>query len=893
MAVDPNDRTDPLVQALDLADSRPERRGGGKKQKKAKEPAPRGAGRRRTWLVRLLATGVAFVLVGALAVLGVAVVLSQELPEIRSLADYRPKQATVVRGKSGQVVARFATERRTVVPYASIPKVVIDAVLAAEDDQFFQHQGVDWVGIARCAVKNALSGRAVCGGSTITQQMVKTFLLTPEKKLTRKIKELMLAKRVEDALSKEDILFLYLNQIYFGHGAYGIEEAARVYFGKPADKLKLEEAALLAGLPQSPNRLDPFRRPERALARRAYVLRRLLEVGKIDAATHKRAMETKIELTTVDADFDNSNHYVAQVRKELGDILVAKGLDPALVQDGGLTVHTGIDSALQRAADDSVRAGLRELDKRQGWRGPIQSFPPDVLAELKVSLDVRRATVAPSVAELPGGGYQPVIWDLARIAELGHEQRIPATIVEEARFRRLALDATVGGLVTEVDEAAKVARVALGGEVVVSLPLRTGLSWARKRNLQFLTPRPQTVGEVLKKGDLVLVRPTAFGKPDALGRPSEVLGVLEQVPEVQAALVAMDPNTRVVRALVGGYGAGAGTFNRATQAERQAGSTFKPFVYGAALTHGMSTISTCLDRPHVDHETGSAKAWKPKNYDGKFDGEISLRVALTKSKNLCSVWVMDELKRRFREANPGEDWREKWKDANPVVKLAASAGVKARMPADSDALALGSATVTPLEMTNAYATLASSGLLSDPIFIEKVTDPTNAVIYAVPSQARQTITPELSYLITSLLQSVVEDGTAQAVKTLERPVAGKTGTTNDSHDAWFIGFTPDFVAGVWVGFDQAANLGPGETGGRSAIPIWLDFARVALEGVPVHEFAVPSGVTLVPVDRATGLLTKFDAPNSALEPFLAGTEPTDFATGAKAPDNFGLDDYDR
>lgn len=869
MAIDPNDRTDPLVEA-----------------------APPRRSKARVWIVRLLATAMAFALMGALAVIVVAVVLSQELPEIRSLADYRPKQATVVRGRGGQVVARFATERRTVVPYESIPQVVIDAVLAAEDDQFFEHRGVDWLGIARCAVKNALSGRAVCGGSTITQQMVKTFLLTPEKKITRKLKELMLAKRVEDALSKKDILFLYLNQIYFGHGAYGIEEAARVYFGRSAEKLTVEQAALLAGLPQSPHRLDPYKRPERALARRTYVLRRMLEVGKIDQATHDRAAKTQIALTDVDPDFDNSNHYVAQVRKELGDILVGKGLDAALVQDGGLTVHTGIDSALQRAADDAVRAGLRELDKRQGWRGPLHNFAPDALAELRVALDVRRATVSPSVAELPDGGYQPVIWDLARVAEIPIEQRNQATVVEEARFRRLALESTVGGLVVEVDEPGKAARVALGGEVIVSIPLRTGLAWARKRNLQYLTPRPQTVGEVLKKGDVVLVRPTALGKPDALGRPSDVIGVLEQVPEAQAALVAMDPTTRVVRALVGGYGVGAGTFNRATQAERQAGSTFKPFVYGAALANGMSTISTCLDRPHVDRDTGSAKAWKPKNYDGKFDGEITLRTALTKSKNLCSVWVMDELKRRFKEANPGDDWREKWKAANPVVKLAASAGVKAAMPADSDALALGSATVTPLEMVNAYATLAAGGVLDEPIFIEKVTDPSGAVVYTAPSHARQTITPQLTYLMTSLMQSVIEDGTAQAVKKLERPVAGKTGTTNDSHDAWFIGFTPDFVAGVWVGFDQAANLGPGETGGRAAIPMWLDFATVALEGVPVHEFPVPSGVTLVPVDKA-GLLTKFDAPGSVLEPFLTGTEPTEFATGVKAPENFGLDDYDR
>jgi len=884
MPIDSDDKTDPAVEA-------------------EPNPGPRTTPKksaRGRWLVRAFATLMVLALVGAGAMLITMMVLAGELPEINSLSDYRPKQATVVYGKDGQVVARFATERRTVVPYARIPKVMVDAVLAAEDDQFFEHQGVDYLGILRCAVKNAISGRAMCGGSTITQQMVKTFLLTPEKKLSRKLKEVMLAKRVEDALSKEDILFLYLNQIYFGHGAYGVEEAARVYLGKTVGEITVEEAALLAGLPQSPNRLDPYRHPERALSRRAYVLRRMLAIGRIDQAVHDRAAKSpiRVDWRGAEADLDNSNHYVAHVRKLLGEILEKKGLDPALAQDGGLRVYVGIDPLLQREADKSVRNGIRELDKRQGWRGAVHHFEAPVMAALKVDLDVRRATVAPSVAELndPAGErqpYQPVIWDLARVAEMAPEDRTPARVVEEARFRRLDLEATVGGLVTEIDEVAKEARVALGGEVVVTLPLRTGLAWARKHNLQYTTPRPNSVGEVLKKGDVALVRATAFGKPDALGRPSEIIGVLEQVPIAQAALVAMDPSTRVVRALVGGYGVGAGTFNRATQAERQAGSTFKPFVYGAAMMMGMNTTSKCLDRPFVDRDTGSAKAWKPKNYDGKFDGEITLRTALTKSKNLCSVWVIDELKRRFRESVSGDEWKDQWRDANPVVKMARQAGITSALPADSDALALGSATVTPLEMVNAYATLASGGMLAQPIFIEKIADPTGQVIFQAEQQAVPTITPELTYLITSLMQSVVEDGTAKAVTTLKRPVAGKTGTTNDSHDAWFIGFTPDFVAGVWIGFDTAANLGPGETGGRAAIPVWLDFAKVALEDAPVREFTIPSGITMVPVDPVSGLLTAPDAPNAALEPFLAGTEPTDVATGVKEPVNFGLDDYER
>lgn len=863
MPIDPHDKTEPDIALGDLSviDEAPRRAAGARRPRRAQ---------------KILAGLLALTLAGALS-LGLAFVLiARDLPTIRSLNDYHPKQATVVFGKDGQVVARFASERRTVVSYDRIPPVMVDSVIASEDADFFTHQGVDYLGILRCFLKSVVSGRAVCGGSTITQQTVKTFLLTPEKRLSRKLKELILAKRVEEALSKHDILYLYLNQIYFGHGAYGVQEAARVYFGKDVSNLTVEEAALLAGLPQSPNRLDPYRYPERAMRRRAYVLRRLRELGKIDARTHDLAAATpiRVDWRVAEGDLDNNNHYAAHIRKLLEEI---PGIGVEGAQDGGLRVYVGIEPSWQRAAEKAVRDGLRALDKRQGWRGPLLHLEPDELTRAREALQARLATASPSIAELEGGAaYQPVIWDLSRADGRQRDGRLDVdALVHQARFRRLTLERIVGGLVVELDEPGKAARVALAPEVVVTLPLRSALTWARRYDLARITSRPRTVGEVLKKGDVVLVRPTSIGPASAEHPAGEIVAMLEQTPRVEAALVAIEPASRQVRALVGGFGTGAGAFNRATQASRQAGSTFKPFVYGSALGSGhFNTLSTCLDRPHVYRDPWTGESWKPQNYDGHFDGEITLRTALTKSKNLCSVWLIHEV------------------GLDAVVDLAHRAGIHAEMP-KSDTLALGSATLQPLELINAYATLASGGRYADPVFIQKVVDPSGKVLFESQATPRQTITPELTYLITSLMQSVVEDGTAQAVKALERPVAGKTGTTNESRDAWFIGFTPDLVAGVWVGFDDNSPLGVGESGGRAAIPIWLDFMREATKDLEVRDFVAPPGIVFAHVDPKSGLLAPSDYPGVAYEPFVAGSEPTEFVTNAVPPTNFGLDDYER
>lgn len=799
---------------------------------------------------------VALSIVGGIVGAIVIIALARDLPDIKTLADYRPHQATVVYGKDGRVTARFALERRTVVPFDRIPKVMVDAVIASEDDQFFEHQGLDYVGLARCAVKNLLSGRKKCGGSTITQQTVKTFLLDSRKTYTRKLREMILAKRLEEALTKQDILFLYLNQIYFGHGAYGVQEAAKTFLDKDVSELTVEDAALLAGLPQSPSRLDPFRHPERALERRAYVLRRMKELEKITPEAYEAAVKSGLAIVEGKDDaLDSNTYYAAHVRQ-----LLDEKVGEARTMSGGLEVYAGIDPVIQATAEAALDEGLRELDKRQGWRGPIHHLEKNELRELVRLLEERHAkrTV----------GDKTVVWDLSRVESEAKPIEL-SRIAERARFVPLVAERIYAGLVTEVDDPGRIAKVRIAPKIVIDLPLRTGLSWARKFDIHRYTRRPSVPSDVLAVGDIVFVRMTSHEEKE-----DRYLGVLEQTPKVQGAIVSIDPTTREVRAMVGGLGVGAGTFNRATQARRQAGSTFKPFVYATAFdTEKYTPISICQDEPRVYRDPWTSRSWKPQNYGKKFDGDITLRTALTKSKNLCSVELIDKL------------------GVEPVLDMARRAGIQSPLPKNLT-LALGSGDVTPLEVANAYATLATGGKFAEPVFVRRVKTPEGQTMEWAHEEPKQTIRPEVTYLITSLMQSVVEDGTAQRVKVLERPVAGKTGTTNESRNAWFAGFTPDLVTVVWVGFDDNEPLGPAETGGRAAIPIWLDVMQKAIEGTAKRDFAAPAGIVFAVVDPTTQKLVAPDAPNARTEPFLAGTEPKDFAEDGAPPDRMLWEDYE-
>ncbi|WP_373044126.1 penicillin-binding protein 1A [Vulgatibacter sp.] len=758
--------------------------------------------KRGSLLGKLLLLCLVLALTGGVFAGGVLLWMSRDLPRFDKLVDYEPKEATRVFASDGRLVATFQDERRTVVPPAEIPEVLKRAILAAEDAEFYQHEGLDYAGIARAFVKNLLSGQTKQGASTITQQVVKTFLLTPERTYERKLKEVILARRIEENLTKDEILYLYLNQIYFGHGRYGVEEAARWYFGKGVKDVTLGEAAMLAGLPQSPARLSPISHPERAKQRQRYVLGRMLENGWISQKEFDAEIDRPIRVAARPPDAPGP-YYVEEVRRYLVD---RYGNEAVLT--GGLQVHVGMDVEVQRAADAALRTGLVAYDRRQGWRGA------------KVQLDEERRTRAAKRAE-----------------------RVSADMLVDVRDAS-AVVPKAGVLVAGAVEKVTAAGATLWfGKRTVELPA-SGLRWTGKKPV-----------DALKKGDVVLTEITKV-------EGTKIGLQLAQEPEADGALVAIDPKTRRVRALAGGFDFGRSSFDRAMQAKRQPGSAFKPFVFGAALESGRWTAaSLVVDAPETFRDPWTGKEWKPRNYDrDAFDGTMTLRSALAKSKNTVAVRLISEL------------------GVDPVVEFARRSGIAGSLP-ENLTLALGTGEVTPMELANAYATIASGGLAGEPVLVEKVVDRNGEVLEEARPQLRPAISPALAYVLGELLQAVVTEGTGKAAAVLGRPTAGKTGTTSDGRDAWFAGFTADLAAVSWVGYDDHRPLGRGETGGRTALPAWIDLMKAAHQGLPPRDFPVPEGVEQVLIDRATGLLAAEGATDEAAvtTAFVAGTAPTEQA----------------
>jgi penicillin-binding protein 1A len=833
-----------------------------------------------------------------LLVLGLVFAWTRELPAFDGLQDYRPIIATRVYGADGSEVFEFARERRTVVPFAEIPDVMKKAVLAAEDSKFYEHQGLDWLAIARCAAKGVLRGRLSCGGSTITQQVVKTFLLPHESRLKRKVKELWLAPRIEKRLSKDEILFLYLNQIYFGHQRYGVEEAARFYFGKSVRDVTVGEAAVLAGVVQSPMRLSPVRHPEAAKERQRYVLRRMVDEGFLAPAVAEVEAARPIAVASRPDDPPGA-WYADAVRRYLDERYGAER-----VETDGLAVDVAMDPAMQRAAEEALEAQLRAVDRRHGWRGPLHHLEAGQILQAMPLWRERLAAVRARPGEWP-------VWDLTRAAgdEIAAGES-EADVRRMARVRRLEPDGLYAGLVAEVGDRQAV--VDLGSaRGVVSL---ADTAWARRWNPTSFTPAPRRMGDVLGTGDVVLVRALAGKRPPAeLARAGKAIPVaLEQVPRLQGALVAIDSRSRGVRALVGGYDFQASQFNRALQARRQPGSAFKPFVWGAAIESRRYTPGTVVyDTPDVYRDPWTGKDWKPRNFErDEYEGPMLLGEALAQSKNTVSAKLVDSL------------------GVEPVQDFARRAGIDSELPG-SLSLALGTGEVTPLELVNAYATIAAGGKLAEPVLVLRVRDRNGEVLEeqipelpppepvplapvavtaaglpAAPPAAeaptdppdggppggrqeappRTGMRPEVAFVLTSMMTGVIDHGTGQAARSLGRPAAAKTGTAQDHRDAWFAGFTPDLVAGVWVGFDSHDAMGPKETGSGAALPAWLAFMQQALAGRPPADFAAPPGVELARVDRRTGLLAPAgaSAEDSPFAAFLAGTAPT--RTSADAPD---------
>jgi penicillin-binding protein 1A len=756
------------------------------------------------------------------------------LPDYRQLADYQPPTVTRLHAGDGRLLAEFAHEKRVFVPVEAIPKRVIQAFLAAEDKNFYSHPGIDPLSVLRAAFTNLtrlMDDRRPVGASTITQQVAKNFLLSNEVTIERKIKEALLAFRMERAFTKNQILELYLNQIYLGLGSYGVAAAAINYFDKSLDELTTGEAAFLAGLPKAPSWYHPERRPEAAKARRDWVIGRMLEDGAIDQAEAERAIAEPLALRQrAPTEMVSADYFVEEVRREL----VAQHGEPFLYQ-GGLSIRTTISPTLQAIADKALRDGLIDYDRRHGWRGPVAQ------------------------------------------TTLHEDPAWPAHLAEMDRSG--GLDSWQLALVMAID--AQGATIGLPDGSTAPLPLAE-LTWARQVDAEGNPGAPiEQAGQVLAAGDVIWVEQVAAAAATE-GEPArEAHYALRQVPEIEGAIVALNPHTGRVLAIRGGFNYNRSVFNRATQALRQPGSAFKPFVYLAALEDGFTPSSVVLDAPIVIDQGPELGKWKPSNYSKRFYGPSTLRLGIEKSRNVMTV--------RLAQAT----------GMGRIKEMAARFGLE-RGLGDNLASALGSNEVTLLQLTTAYAELVNGGKRIEPALIERIQDRHGRTVLRrdprpcpecqnvawtgqpaplLADQREQVIDPARAYQMVNLLRGVVERGTATRALAIGKPVAGKTGTTDDIRDAWFVGFTPDLVVGVYVGFDQPKTLGSEEQGASAALPIFVQFMEAALKDQPATPFRVPPGVRLVRVDADSGRLAGPGTPTAILEAYLPGTEPTATSTG--------------
>lgn len=726
------------------------------------------------------------ILIFWIVVIGSIFYFMRDLPNVSELKQYQSNLISRVYSQEGELIGEYYIERRIGVPISKVPSLLIKAFLAAEDARFFEHHGMDIRGILRATIKNILAGGYVQGGSTITQQLARSLFLSKEKTIGRKIKELILAYILDSKFSKEEILQLYLNHIYLGNGAYGIEMAAQDYFGKSINQLNLAECALLAGLPKAPSLYNPFKNPGRARARRSYVLNRMLELGYITEEEYKKAENAPLPRENKRLkNLQYNSHLAEYIRQKL---IEKYGEEKVL--KGGLTVFTSINASFQRRAYEAIDRGLRELDKRQGFRGPIEH-----LDESKIENFVK-------------SGYQ---------------------YPEDVEVNSYSKGVVVG---LDIKKKRYILKV---GKFDAFLPF-SNLMWAVKN-----TP-PE---KLLNNGDVVNVKILSFAK-------NEMILSLEQDPLVEGALLSIDPNNGFIKAMIGGHNFIKSQFNRAIQARRQPGSSFKPFIYGSALEKGYTPVSIIKDEP-ISYNIG-IREWKPKNFDGKYYGPTTLRHALAKSRNIVTIKLLEAI------------------GTQNAIDFAKRAGIESELD-NNLALALGASSVTLYEMVRSFTTFASMGKRFEPQVILKVVDSTGNVLEENEPKSEEVINPAVCYVLTSMLKSVIESGTAVRAKVIGRPIAGKTGTTNDYVDAWFIGYSPNLVTGVWVGFDQIKSLGDKETGARAALPIWIDYTSYAESIYPPADFLMPEGVSVVKVDAQTGLNASEHSKSFRYEYFVEGTEP--------------------
>ncbi|MBA5776479.1 penicillin-binding protein 1A [Stappia sp. F7233] len=754
--------------------------------------------------------------------------MGKDLPDYTALKNYEPPVMTRVHAADGQLMAEFAHERRLFLPIQAVPDVLKQAYISAEDKNFYTHIGVDPEGVARALVsyvQNFGSGRRPQGASTITQQVAKNFLLTNELSIERKIKEAILSLRIEQTFTKDEILELYLNEIYLGLGAYGVAAASLVYFDKSVHELTIAEAAYLAALPKAPNNYHPFKYRDAAIARRNWVIDRMVENGYVDPADAEKAKASPLEVTprTRGSHLFASEYFAEEVRRKVAEIYGEDRL-----YEGGLSVRSTLDPKLQVLARKALMDGLIDFDrKRGGWRGPV------------TTISLGAGDWGEELGKIDGLSDVPE-WQLAVVLSLTGDE---ATI-------GLKPDRIVSG--------------ALSTERVRGTIPFSAMNWARSKGRS-----PKTPADVLAAGDVVYVRKQEGPVADYYE--------LMQVPKVSGAIVAMDPYTGRVLAMSGGFSFAQSEFNRATQAYRQPGSSFKPFIYSAALDNGYTPSSVVLDAPLEISQGPGLPTWQPQNYGGKFYGPSTLRTGIELSRNVMTVRLAQDMGMPL------------------VAEYSKRFGIYDAMPPVLS-MSLGAGETTVLRLTTAYAMIANGGRQVKPTLIDRVQDRYGKTIYKheericdacavdawqgqdepeLVDNREQVLDPMTAYQITSMMEGVVQRGTATKVQEVGRPVAGKTGTTNDEKDAWFMGFTPDLTVGVFVGYDTPKPMGRGATGGQIAAPIFTEFVKTALADQPPVEFRVPQGLQLIPINRRTGLRAAAGTPGTILESFKPGTAPPD------------------
>lgn len=792
----------------------------------------------------LLLTCVGLGLSGVLGLIAAYFYVASSLPRVETLSDYRPPLITRIYSDDETIIAEYSRERRILVPIEKMPWQLVQAFVAAEDSNFFKHKGLDLPSIMRAAMKNVVAGGIAQGGSTITQQVAKQLLLTSERSFSRKFKEAILARRMEKALTKKEILYLYLNQIYLGHRAYGVEAAAENYFDKNVEQLTLAECAILAGLPQAPSRYSPYRNYQRAIDRAQYVLQRMTEEGYITPTEAEQARQEKVVIKPrLNTHLEETAYFNEQVRRYLEERFGTETL-----YTGGLQVYTSINIPMQQAAEKAVRDNLRDHDKRQGFRGPVQildSQNQDIFLDKQLDeLEEKPLT--------PGALSQALVID-------GDPEKIVCLIGKREGHIRIK-DAAWAAPLSVVPETSEPSGNAERGK-----------------------PSKIPIGSVI---DVEILELPESG-------PLQL--ALDQHPLAQGALIGSDPATGQIKAMVGGYDFAESQFNRAIQAKRLPGSAIKPIIYAAALDKGYTPATVILDTPLIYEELdqqGELSAWKPKNYEEKFYGPTSFRQALAHSRNVVTIKILEDI------------------GVNYVAGYGKKLGIETPLTRDLT-LALGSTAVTPIEMLNAYSVFANGGVQVAPSYINKIVDRTGRILESIDpadfakgidsdqrmirKPQRRVISPETAYLITNIMESVVQEGTGWRAKALGRPSAGKTGTTNDLKDAWFIGYIPQLACVSWVGYDQERPLGRSETGSKAAAPAWVAFMTEAIKQYPARDFSVPDDIEFYPIEEKSGNLLTDDDPAARIEAFAPGTAPTELASAEEAPkarDFFRLDQND-